>query len=113
MILDASAPKASSEFKEKKKEENYARGNPRQIGQKGPKTWLRFDVLSPLDPKAWRISFSVSEKMLTNKFTQPQRKCFLILKMLIKAHALQSNEQDERFFGEDNIIPKLIFVKLV
>ena len=78
----------------------------RQIGEKGPKTWMKFAFHSTFSPKAWRISFSVSEKLLTNQFTQPQRKCFLILKMLIKAYALQSNEQDEKFLGEDNFIEK-------
>ena len=76
---------------------------PRKIGEKGTKTWFRFHMLPSAG--AWRISFSVSEKILVKRFSQPQRKCFLILKTLLKSYSLLIDKQNEEEYGEDNDIP--------
>ena len=53
-------------------------------------------------PPAWRISFSLSEKLLVDDFSMPQRKCFLLLKTLLKTVAMNVNEELEEKHGEDN-----------
>ena len=75
---------------------------PRRLGEKGPKTWMKLGWRQMRAPPAWRISFSLSEKLLVETFSMPQRKCFLLLKTLLKTVALNVNEELEEKHGEDN-----------
>ena len=68
---------------------------PKSFGAKYPKTWLK--LLSRTGPGSgyengsWRISFSVSERILANSFTFPQRRAFLIVKLLLKTTSTNNN----------------------
>eukprot|EP00091_Calanus_sinicus_P013335 TRINITY_DN29623_c0_g1_i1.p1 TRINITY_DN29623_c0_g1~~TRINITY_DN29623_c0_g1_i1.p1 ORF type:complete len:184 (+),score=40.40 TRINITY_DN29623_c0_g1_i1:68-619(+) len=53
----------------------------------------------------WRISFSLSEKLLVDDFTMAQRKCFLLLKIILKALAVDINTELEEELGDENFIP--------
>ena len=75
---------------------------PRHIGEKGPKTWQDFHHKRKLELQAWRISFSLSENVLTSSFTGPQRRCFLLLKMLINTTAKKINQEQKEKCGEGN-----------
>jgi hypothetical protein len=79
---------------------------PKSSGVKYPKTWRK--LISRTFPGCgyengtWRISFSVSEKILANSFTFPQRRSFLILKLLLKTISTNYNEKMTQKWGLGN-----------
>ena len=75
---------------------------PRMLGEKGPKSWLKMSLTSLTKIPAWRISFSLSEKILVKSFTQVQRRCFLLLKVLMERHGHKVYRRLEEQFGEDD-----------
>ena len=75
---------------------------PRHIGEKGPKTWQEFHHKRKLEVQAWRISFSLSENMVTTSFTGPQRRIFLLLKMLFSTSAKKLKQDQIEDGKEDN-----------
>ena len=75
----------------------------RKLGEKRSKTWFKTFMLSH-DPPVWRISFSVSEKILTTDFSMAQRKCYLLLKVLFTHISWSINSKLEKEKGEDNFI---------
>ena len=77
----------------------------RSIGQKGPMTWMRAALKQGLEPPTYRISFSLSEKLLAKSFTQPQRRCFLLLKVLLRCIADKVNIRLNEQFEEDDVVP--------
>ena len=56
---------------------------PMRYGQSGPKTYLKLAFFEMTSPQAWRISFSLSEKILATSLTFAQRRCFLIVKVCV------------------------------
>ena len=77
----------------------------RTIGQKGPKTWLKAALKHGMSPPTFRISFSLSEKLLAKSFTQPQRRCFLLLKVLLRFTADEVNLRLDEQLKEDEDVP--------
>ena len=51
---------------------------------------------------AWRISFSLSEKILARSFTLPQRRCFLLVKVLLNSLTIFVSRKLQESFGEDS-----------
>ena len=81
--------------------------SPKPFGLWSPKTWMQYHIRGKTDSDTpgWRVSFSVSEKMLVDNFTMPQRKCFLLLKVILTTLSITVNEALERKHGEDNFKP--------
>ena len=77
---------------------------PRKLGEKGPKTWMKRFTRHVDSVPVWRISFSLSEKLLVDDFSMAQRKCFLLLKILLKALAVDINTELEEELGEDKFV---------
>ena len=73
---------------------------PRRLGEKGPKTWLQTGFRN-IGRDLWRISFSLSEKLLTKSFNQAQRRCFLLLKVLLKGQGVLAQQMLDRTFDDD------------
>ena len=51
---------------------------------------------------AWRISFSQSERILARSFTLPQRRCFLLVKVLLTSQAVFVSRKLQKSFGDDS-----------
>ena len=76
---------------------------PRHGGVKGPKRWgADFLQKRKLETPLWRISFSQSEKILTNSFNGAQRRCFLLMKILFSVASNRLNENAEKILGAGN-----------
>ena len=56
----------------------------RTLGQRGPRSWFKATYQHCFGPPTYRISFSLSEKLLAKSFSLPQRRCFLLLKVLLR-----------------------------
>ena len=79
---------------------------PRKFGEKGPKSWFKtYTRAGWFSMPVWRISFSLSEKLLIEDFSIPQKKCLLLLKVFFQVAGVQINERLEKEHGEDNFVP--------
>ena len=58
---------------------------------------------------AWRISFSLSEKILAQSFTMPQRRCFLLVKSLFRCRSQNHRRELDDVFGDDDDESKKLF----
>ena len=56
----------------------------------------------------WRVSFSVSEKILAKSFNFAQRRCFLLTKVLLSYQSQQVKKKLMEAFPEPKTIPDLI-----
>ena len=75
---------------------------PMKYGQKGPATYLRQAMIPMTMAPAWRVSFSLSEKILAKSFTLPQRRCFLLVKVLLTIQTIWVHRKLQGAFGEDS-----------
>ena len=51
---------------------------------------------------AWRISTSLPEKILARSFTLPQRRCVLLVKVLLQSLSIFASKRLQEEFGEDS-----------
>ena len=83
--------------------------NPTRQGESEPATRnLKFFHTLTAVP-AWRISFSLSEKILAQGFTMPQRRCFLLVKSLFRCSSQNQRRELNDVFGDDDDDSKKLF----
>ena len=69
-----------------------------QFGENPLAAYLRQCL--PSSSPAWRISFSLAEKTLVKSFTFPQKRCFLLLKVLLHFQSRKVFKELESIYGD-------------